>query len=53
MLRLRGKGSPQCGGGARGDLFVPLQVHVPERLTDRQIRLSEQLRTLATRKSSS
>ncbi len=53
MLRLRGKGLPSFGGGARGDLFIRLQVHVPERLTDRQKQLFEQLRTSTTRRSSS
>jgi molecular chaperone DnaJ len=44
MLRLRGKGLPRFGGGSRGDLYVQLQVHVPERLSDRQRQLFEQLR---------
>jgi molecular chaperone DnaJ len=35
VLRLRGKGLPRLGGGSRGDLFIRLQVHVPERLSDR------------------
>jgi molecular chaperone DnaJ len=47
MLRLRGKGLPRFGGGARGDLYVRLQVHVPERLSDRQRQLFEQLRGTA------
>jgi len=50
MLRLREKGLPNFGGGARGDLFVRIKIHVPERLTDRQRRLFEQLRALATPK---
>ncbi len=45
MLRLRGRGLPPFGGGARGDLYVRLQVHVPERLSDRERHLFEQLRT--------
>ncbi len=44
ILRLVGKGLPSFGGGPRGDLYVRLQVHVPERLTDRQRRLYEQLK---------
>jgi molecular chaperone DnaJ len=44
MLRLRGKGLPRFGGGGRGDLYVRLQVHVPERLSDRERRLFEQLK---------
>lgn len=45
VLRLRGKGLPRFGGGLRGDLYVKLQIHVPERLSERQRRLFEQLRT--------
>lgn len=44
VLRLRGKGLPQFGGGARGDLYVRVQVRIPQRLSDRQRRLFEQLR---------
>ena len=39
ILRLRGKGLPTFGGDSRGDLYVRLQIHVPERLSDRQRRL--------------
>jgi molecular chaperone DnaJ len=53
MLRLRGKGLPPFGGGMRGDLYVRLQLHVPERLTDRQKQLFEQLRSSPARKSPS
>jgi molecular chaperone DnaJ len=45
-LRLHGKGLPRFGGGARGDLYVRLQVHVPERLSHRQRLLFEQLRNI-------
>jgi len=51
-LRLRGRGLPRFGGGARGDLFIQLQIHVPERLTDHQRHLFEQLKTSSARKSS-
>jgi molecular chaperone DnaJ len=51
ILRLRGKGLPQFGGGRRGDLFIRLQIHVPERLTDRQRRLFEQLKALTAKGS--
>jgi molecular chaperone DnaJ len=44
LLRLRGKGLPRFGGGSRGDLYVRLQVHIPERLSDRQRQLFEQLK---------
>lgn len=52
MLRLRGKGLPRFGGGGRGDLYVRVQVHIPERLSERQRRLFEQVRS-AGRKNSS
>lgn len=51
MLRLRGKGLPRFGGGSRGDLYVRLQVYVPERLSDRQRQLFEQLRGAAGQKA--
>jgi curved DNA-binding protein len=40
-LRVRGKGIPQSGG--RGDLFVILRVQVPERISDRERQLWQQL----------
>jgi molecular chaperone DnaJ len=49
MLRLRGKGLPKFGGGSRGDLYVRIQVHIPERLSDRDRRLFEQLKTSSGR----
>lgn len=53
ILRLRGRGLPQFGGGARGDLYVRVHVHIPQRLSDQQRRLFEQLRATANRKPSS
>jgi len=53
LLRLRGKGLPQFGGGARGDLYVRVQVHIPERLSEQQRSLFEQLRTAGSRKRAS
>ncbi len=44
VFRLRGKGLPGFGGGTPGDLYVRLQVRIPERLSDTQRRLFEQLR---------
>jgi molecular chaperone DnaJ len=48
ILRLRGKGLPAFGDGARGDLYVRLQVHIPERLSDRQRHLFEQLKSASS-----
>lgn len=46
VLRLRGKGLPHFGGGARGDLLLRLRVAVPERLSAEERGLYEQLRRL-------
>lgn len=51
MYWLRGRGLPRLGDGLRGDLYIPLGVYVPGRLTDRQKQLFEQLR-LRERRSS-
>ena len=42
-LRLRGKGMPHVGGGAKGDLFATVQLHMPKKLTREQRHLFEQL----------
>ena len=47
VLRLRGKGLPQFGGGRRGDLLLHIQVHVPEELTSKERALYDQLRRLS------
>lgn len=44
VFRLRGKGLPSFGGGNPGDLYVRVEVRVPDRLTEKQRRLFEQLR---------
>ncbi len=52
MLRLRGKGLPRFGGGSRGDLYVRVQIHIPERLSERQRHLFEEVRAAGGRKNS-
>ncbi|UCH50228.1 MAG: molecular chaperone DnaJ [Betaproteobacteria bacterium] len=47
QLRLRGKGLPRFGARGRGDLYLRIDVKVPERLTREQRRLFEQLRAAA------
>jgi len=45
-IRVKGKGMPVYGKeNIFGDLYVQLQVHIPERLTDRQRELFEQLKS--------
>jgi DnaJ-class molecular chaperone len=46
VLRLAGKGLPRFGGRGRGDLYLRLEVQIPERLNKRQRELYEQLRGL-------
>lgn len=46
ILRLKHKGLPRFGGRGRGDLFVELGVHVPERLSREEADLYEKLRTV-------
>jgi molecular chaperone DnaJ len=46
ILRLRDKGLPVFGGKKRGDLFVSLQVHVPEQLRPEERELYERLQSL-------
>lgn len=46
LLRLRGKGLPEFGGGRRGDLYLRLQVRVPEDLSHEERELYERLREL-------
>jgi molecular chaperone DnaJ len=42
MFRLKGKGMPDLHGGAPGDQFVKVMIHVPTRLTAEQRRLLEE-----------
>lgn len=46
VIRIKNKGMPVYGeANIFGDLYVQLQVHIPEQLTDRQRQLFEQLRS--------
>jgi molecular chaperone DnaJ len=42
-FRIRGRGVPRVNSSGRGDLYVHIEVRVPERLTKEQRRLFEQL----------
>lgn len=48
VLRLRGKGLSEFGNGRRGDLYLRMQVRVPERLSHEERDLYERLRALRT-----
>jgi molecular chaperone DnaJ len=47
VLRLQGKGLPEFGSGARGDLYVALRVRVPAAVSPEERELWERLRGLA------
>jgi molecular chaperone DnaJ len=47
ILRLRSKGLPQFGGGRRGDLYLRIDIEIPERLSAEERQLYERLRALA------
>ncbi len=49
VLRLKGKGLPYFGDASRGDLYLRVQVQIPERLTSEERKLFERLR--ATQKA--
>lgn len=46
VLRVRGQGLPELGGGRRGDLYVRVRVRVPDKLSPREKKLFEELRKL-------
>jgi molecular chaperone DnaJ len=46
-LRLKGKGLPRFGGSGRGDLFVRVQVHVPDKLSTEERKSYERLQALS------
>jgi molecular chaperone DnaJ len=48
VRRSRGKGLPEFGSGRGGDLYLRMQVRVPERLSHEERDLYERLRALCT-----
>jgi len=46
LMRLRGKGLPELHGGARGDLYVKVDVSVPEKVSGREAELLKELRQI-------
>jgi molecular chaperone DnaJ len=45
MLRLPHKGLPVFGSKERGDIYLRVRVHIPERLSAEERTLYERLRT--------
>jgi molecular chaperone DnaJ len=52
VLRLHGKGLPEFQGKKRGDLYLSVQVRVPQKLTPEERRLYERLRALEKKNES-
>jgi len=48
VFALRGKGLPGLHGRGKGDMFVRIQIRVPEKISGRQKELLEELRTAET-----
>jgi molecular chaperone DnaJ len=46
VLRLKGKGLPEFGNGAHGELYLRIDVHIPEKLSREERQLYEQLRAI-------
>jgi molecular chaperone DnaJ len=44
IFRIRGKGLPRFGDARRGDIYVRVSIHIPERLSANERALYEQLR---------
>jgi len=51
VLRLKDKGFPDLRGGARGDQLIRISVTVPEKLSDQEKRLLEELANLGNHQS--
>jgi molecular chaperone DnaJ len=50
VLRLRGKGLPEFGSKRRGDLFLRMDVRMPEKLGAEERKQWERLRAIAKKK---
>jgi molecular chaperone DnaJ len=46
VLRLKGKGLPEFGSRRQGELYLRIEVEVPERLTREERELYQRLRAL-------
>ena len=52
VLRLKGKGLPEFGNGCHGELYLRIEVHIPEQLSREEHNLYEQLRAIGGKQSS-
>ena len=50
VLRLKGKGLPEFGSGRHGDLYLRIEVRVPEQLSSEERELYERLRSISRSK---
>lgn len=46
MLRLKGMGLPEFGSGHSGELYLRIEVHIPEQLSPEERELYQRLRTI-------
>jgi molecular chaperone DnaJ len=51
LLRLKEKGLPEFGNGRHGELYLRVEVHVPEKLSREERELYERLRALGGKQS--
>jgi molecular chaperone DnaJ len=49
VLRLKGKGLPEFGNGRHGELYLRIEVRIPEKLSREERELYEQLRAIGGR----
>ncbi len=49
VLRLKGKGLPEFGGGRHGEMYLRIAVHIPEKLSREERELYERLRAIGTK----
>jgi molecular chaperone DnaJ len=47
VLRLKGKGLPEFGGGRHGELYLRIEVRIPEKLSREERELYGQLRAIS------
>ena len=52
VLRLKGKGLPEFGNGRHGELYLRLEVRVPEQLSREERELYERLRAIGSKQGS-